>query len=73
MIGQNRAQIADDRNKEITAIKDSFVTFLFVLLSALIANGYPPTLQVIYTSGLAGLFMGVVSYMNAYRIQKPLK
>ena len=73
MIGQNAQQILDDKKKSITAIKDAFVTFLFVLLSALIAAGFPPTLQVLYTSGLAGLFMGVVSYMNAYRIQKPSK
>ena len=71
MIGQSKEQIAVDKNKEKTALKDAFVTFMMVLVSSLIAAGFPPTLQVLYTSGLAGLFIGITSYMNAYRIQKP--
>jgi hypothetical protein len=71
MIGQNSMQIATDGSKAKTAIRDAIVVFIFALVSGLIAAGYPPTMQVLYTSGIAGVFMGITSYMYALGIKKP--
>lgn len=70
MIGQSTTDIQNDNSPEKTALRDAFVTFLLVLISSLIAAGYPPQLEILYTSGLAAAFAGITSYANAMRIKR---
>ena len=71
MIGETRSDMNPEQNKGVIALRDAFVVFLVVLITNLAAVGYPPTVEVLYTSTLAGLLIGIVSYMHALGIKKP--
>ena len=71
MIGESKNQIANDDHKGLTALRDAFVVFLLVLVTRLIEVGYPPTVDVVYPAFLAGLLMGIFSYMASMGIKKP--
>jgi hypothetical protein len=71
VIGESKNQIANDEHKGRTALRDAFVVFLVVLVTELIKIGYPPTIDVVYPAFLAGLLMGIISYMTAMGIKKP--
>lgn len=70
LIGQNNEEIANDQHPELTAIRDAIVVFLLVLIASLLAAGYPPRVEILYTSGLAAALEGITSYANAMRIKR---
>lgn len=70
LIGQSSEDIANDPHPEITAIRDAIVVFLLVLIASLLAAGYPPKVEILYTSGLAAALEGITSYANAMRIKR---
>ncbi len=72
MIGQTSEEIANDPHPEYTAIRDAFVVFLLVLIASLLAAGYPPRVEILYTSGLAAGLEGITSYANAMRIKRKM-
>ena len=71
MIGETRNSLDPEESKARVAVRDALVVFLLVLVSSLLTAGYPPTAEVLYTSGLSGLMMGILSYMHAMGIKKP--
>ena len=71
MIGEKRSDLDQNSSKARIALRDALVTFLYVLIAGLLTAGYPPTLEIVYTSGLTAGFMGVTSYMHARGIEKP--
>jgi len=71
VIGETRSTMDPEESKGKIALRDAFVVFLVVLVSNLLTAGYPPTIEVLYTSVLSGLLMGIVSYMHALGIKKP--
>ena len=71
MIGESKSDIANNDKKGLTAIRDAIVVFLVVLVTKLLEVGYPPTVEAVYPSLLAGLLMGIISYMTAMGIKKP--
>jgi len=71
VIGETRSLMDPEESKAKIALRDAFVVFLVVLTSNLLAAGYPPTWEVLYTSFLSGLLMGIISYMHALGIKKP--
>jgi len=71
VIGESKSDIASNDNKGLTAIRDAIVVFLLVLITKLLEIGYPPTIEAVYPSFLAGLLMGIISYMAAMGIKKP--
>jgi len=71
MIGETRSSIDPAESKSTIALRDAVVVFLVVLVANLLKAGYPPTVEVLYTSVLSGVFMGIVSYMHALGIKKP--
>ena len=70
MIGQSEAEIANDEHAGRTAIRDAIIVFLLVLIASLLAAGYPPRIEVLYTSLLAAGLEGVTSYANALRVKR---
>jgi len=71
VIGENRNQINPEASKSKIALRDAFVVFLMVLITQLLAEGYPPTIKALYIALLTGAAMGVLSYMHALGIKKP--
>lgn len=71
MIGETREDLDQNSSKAKIALRDALVTFLYVLIAGLLTAGYPPTLEVLYTSGLSAALMGITSYMHARGIEKP--
>ena len=71
MIGESKEQIAEQTNKGLVAFRDALVVFMLVLVTNLLQVQYPPTPEVCWQPLLAGLLMGIVSYMRALGIQKP--
>ena len=71
MIGESKNQIANDNHKGLTALRDAIVVFLLILITRLTEIGYPPTIDVVYPAFLAGLLMGIFSYMASMGIKKP--
>ena len=71
MIGETRNNMDPEESKAKVAVRDALVVFLMVVVSNLLTAGYPPSLEILYNSGLAGLFMGILSYMHARGIKKP--
>lgn len=71
MIGESKSDIASNDSKGLTALRDAIVVFLLMLITKLLEVGYPPTIEVVYPSFLAGLLMGIISYMTSMGIKKP--
>jgi len=51
-------------------LEDAIVVGGFSALGGLIAVGYPPTWPILYGSGLAAIFAGLVAYARARQIQR---
>lgn len=71
MIGESQTQKNENPNIAYIAFRDAFVTFLLILVTNLIAVQGVPTLEQIWKPFLAGLLMGIISYMHALGIKKP--
>jgi len=71
VIGESQTSADPEQNKAIIALRDAIVVFLLFLITNLLKAGYPPTIEAVYTALLAGLLMGIISYMHALGIKKP--
>ena len=71
MIGESQNQENESPNKAFIAFRDALVVFLLILVTNLIAVQGVPTLEQIWKPFLAGLLMGIISYMHALGIKKP--
>lgn len=71
MIGESKEDIAQQPNKGLIALRDALVVFFLFLITRLVEAGYPPSVEVLYTSALAGGLMALISYMRSLGIKKP--
>lgn len=73
MIGETREELKTASSKTIIAVRDALVVFFLLLVTKLIDIGYPPTVEAVYTAILPAILMGIISYMHAAGIEKPLQ
>lgn len=71
MIGESQNQENESPNKAFIAFRDALVVFLLILVTNLIAVQGVPTPEQVWKPFLAGLLMGIISYMHALGIKKP--
>jgi len=71
LIGESQNQENESPNKAFIAFRDALVVFALILVTNLIAVQGVPTLEQIWKPFLAGLLMGIISYMHALGIKKP--
>ena len=71
MIGESQNQENESPNKAFIAFRDALVVFALILVTNLIAVQGVPTLEQVWKPFLAGLLMGIISYMHALGIKKP--
>lgn len=70
-----RGNTLKDPNKSLfwVALEDALVIALITLISGLLAGGYPPTMEILYLTGLNALLTGLYSYARARGIKAALE